>query len=227
MGLANKAINAFANSGLNRRIQRDVLHATIGGMLGNETQVMVGLASAGLGVTTAAAKGAVKGTGKAAWKVGKAAAPHLVKAGTEAAYGAAELAGGMAIDAAEGYAAVSKGYSKLLDNTSVKLMDKAANIVGKHSNVVKYDEDGWATGLNKKGKAIGWGMVGAGALVSTINSYEDNHLGTFDSRIRSLTPDYSEYTKMKTPSASPMAAPAGADGSLVFALDRAKNGGFL
>ena len=190
MGLANKAINAFANSRLNRRIQRDVLHATIGGMLGNETQVMVGLASAGLGVTTAAAKGAVKGTGKAAWKVGKVVAPHLVEAGTEAAYGAAEL-------------------------------------VGKHSNVVKYDEDGWATGLNKKGKAIGWGMVGAGALVSTINSYEDNHLGTFDSRIRSLTPDYSEYTKMKAPSASPMAAPAGADGSLVFALDRAKKGGFL
>lgn len=113
-------------------------------------------------------------------------------------------------------------YQKALDKTGNGLV-KALN----PANLVRFDEEGLPKGFNKKGKFLGWGLVGASTINSMMNEDEKQHMGSFDSTIHSPTPDYSQYVSMKAPSSSPMSAPAGADGSLVFALDRTKNGGFL
>lgn len=117
-------------------------------------------------------------------------------------------------------------------NIISRAVGKARNGIGNYildlpEHLIKYDEAGLPKAFNKKGKMIGWGLVGAGMVNAAWNEDETKHMGTFDSTIHSPTPDYSEYVKMKAPSASPMPTPAGADGSLVFALDRTKNGGFL
>lgn len=103
---------------------------------------------------------------------------------------------------------------------------KVIDFLGDHfspSKLIKYDKDGLPSGFNKKGYAVMGGMILGASGYSMANEDETKHMGTFDSRIHSLTPDYSPYNQMKAPAA----APAGADGSLVFALDRTKNGGFL
>lgn len=107
-----------------------------------------------------------------------------------------------------------------------KISGGVIDFLGNHfspSHLVRYDKDGIPTAFNKKGKLVMGGMILGASGYGMANEYEDKHMGTFDSRIHSMTPDYSPYMQMK----SPTAAPAGADGSLVFALDRTKNGGFL
>lgn len=116
--------------------------------------------------------------------------------------------------------------SKLAGRGFEKIKNAGSGLLNP-ANYVKYDEEGLPTGFNKKGKLLGYGLVGIGAINSGWDEYDKQHMGRFDSTIHSPTPDYSQYVSMKAPSVSPAPAPAGADGSLVFALDRTKNGGFL
>ena len=93
-------------------------------------------------------------------------------------------------------------------------------------NLVKYDEkDGYK--LNKKGKLAIGGLILGGAAMDGANEQQKLDMGTIDGKIYTATPDYSAYAKAKAPKTTYSPAPAGADGSLVFALDRTKNGGFL
>lgn len=94
-------------------------------------------------------------------------------------------------------------------------------------NVFKFDEDGIPVGFNGKAKtAITLAAIGS-ALSSGVDQRNINDMGTYDGRIKQPTPDYSEYVHMNPPSSSYQSAPAGADGSLVFALNNCRNGGFL
>ena len=94
-------------------------------------------------------------------------------------------------------------------------------------SLLRYDKDGLPAGFNRKGKAVLAGILGAGSAYSAISQYETSHLGTMDNSLHTATPDYSSYAKAKAQKTNYTPAPAGADGSLVFALDRTKNGGFL
>ena len=94
-------------------------------------------------------------------------------------------------------------------------------------NLIRYDEDGMPKALNKKGIALIGGLIAADGAYTAANTDEKAHMGTIDSHIYTATPDYQQYVKMKTPKTTYSPAPAGADGSLVFALNNAKNGGFL
>ena len=111
------------------------------------------------------------------------------------------------------------GGVKAFDNTMTKAADKVLQAPGK---IIRYDESGFPIGLNKKGKAVLIGATAVGSAASAYNENERKHLGTIDSKIVSPTPDYSVYRNGST-----LSAPGGADGSLVFALDKTKNGGFL
>lgn len=159
----------------------------------------------------------------------KQAAPHVLKAGKVATD--ATLTGiGLGADiGVKGTIAGLTASNKILEKTVGKAGNGLANFAWNHlspGKLVKYDEEhGYR--LNKKGKlAIGGLILGSGAL-SGVDEREKVHMGAIDPRIRTATPDYSAYAKMKTPKTTYSPAPAGADGSLVFALDQAKNGGFL
>ena len=107
---------------------------------------------------------------------------------------------------------------------------KLANGIANHfhpENLIRYDEDGMPKALNKKGIALIGGLIAADGAYTAANTDEKAHMGTIDSHIYTATPDYQQYVKMKTPKTTYSPAPAGADGSLVFALNNAKNGGFL
>jgi hypothetical protein len=103
-----------------------------------------------------------------------------------------------------------------------KINNLAEGVITSPAKILKYDEDGIPNGISK----IGYGVITASTLVSSAagiyNENERKHIGPTDGRIVTATPDYSVYRKGAT-----MSAPGGADGSLVFALDKTKNGGFL
>ena len=103
-----------------------------------------------------------------------------------------------------------------------KLTKAAEKVLTSPSRIIKYDEDGIPKGLNGLGYSVIGLSTAASVVTSAYNENERKHIGTIDSRIVSPTPDYSVYRKGAT-----MSAPGGADGSLVFALDKTKNGGFL
>ena len=107
-----------------------------------------------------------------------------------------------------------------------KLADAAGSALSPEK-LVKYDKDGWVSGLSGRGKLIVGGLIGVNMATTGYGEYEKEHLGKIDGQIHTATPDYSQYVKMKTPKTTYSPAPAAADGSLVFALDRTKNGGFL
>lgn len=128
--------------------------------------------------------------------------------------------------AANGAVKGAELYHKSVGKVASDAAGKAIDFASEHfspGKLIRYDENGLPSGFNKKGKAVMGGMILGASGYSMANESETKHMGTFDSRIHSLTPDYSPYNQMKAPTA----APAGADGSLVFALDRTKNGGFL
>lgn len=137
-------------------------------------------------------------------------------------------------DAASGVAGASvkavkmagKGYSKIVDNKAVDWasakLDKIGSKAMDHANIISYTEDGIPKGFNKKGLTLIAGSTALASAVNMANEDERVHLGTTDGKIRTATPDYSVYRQGST-----LSAPGGADGSLVFALDKTKNGGFL
>jgi hypothetical protein len=80
------------------------------------------------------------------------------------------------------------------------------------------DED---ANLTLRGKLVFGGAIGAASAYAGFNQYNQDRLGRISGLV-TATPDYSMYTKKGGTDLS-----AGADGSLVFALDRTKNGGYL
>lgn len=95
------------------------------------------------------------------------------------------------------------------------------------SKLASYDEDGYVSGLSWRGKALLGGITAVGAAGNAFDQRNINNMGTLDRKMVSPTPDFSSYNQKNNSSSSYQGAPAGADGSLVFALDRTKNGGFL
>lgn len=138
----------------------------------------------------------------------------------------AKKASGKIDDAVETASSYTKAAKKKAASLSGEPLD-IESVKNSGYNVLKYDEEGVSVGLNKKGK----GLLALSTVLAGVSSGIDqryiNDIGSYNGRITQPTPDYSEYVHMKTPSASYRSAPAGADGSLVFALDRCKNGGYL
>ena len=106
---------------------------------------------------------------------------------------------------------------------TMKDMNKAERFL---YDLLEYDKDGFPVAMSKKGKYAVLGLSGA---LAANNAYDENtrqQMGSTDGQIYSNTPNYQAYTKMK-PQRNPFDTPGGADGSLVFALDKTKHGGFL
>lgn len=119
-------------------------------------------------------------------------------------------------------------HLKNFDSALYSGVDKVGSVFAEKipGAMFKESKDGLPK-LSGTGWAIGsLGIVG-GLGVGAARGSEYAGVGRTDGKIYSPTPDYSPYLQMKTPSSSYSGAPAGADGSLVFALDRTKNGGFL
>lgn len=119
------------------------------------------------------------------------------------------------------YMATSGALLKAADKT----VGRAASAIGKKldpATMVKYDKDGLPSGFNVKGKTAVAAIAGVGVGYHAIAEEEHQRLGSTDGKIYGPTPDYSVYKNGQT-----LSAPGGADGSLVFALDKTKNGGFL
>lgn len=95
------------------------------------------------------------------------------------------------------------------------------------SKLASYDDNGYVSGLSWRGKALLGGITAVGAAGNAFDQRNINNMGTLDRKMVSPTPDFSSYNQKNNSSSSYQSAPAGADGSLVFALDRTKNGGFL
>lgn len=95
------------------------------------------------------------------------------------------------------------------------------------SKLASYDDEGYVSGLSWRGKALLGGITAVGAAGNAFDQRNINNMGTLDRKMVSSTPDFSSYNQKNNSSSSYQSAPAGADGSLVFALDRTKNGGFL
>lgn len=110
-----------------------------------------------------------------------------------------------------------KGINKKISNTLTPDLSKLAS----------YDNDGYVSGLSLRGKALLGGIAAVGAAGNAFDQRNINNMGTLDRRMMSPTPDFSSYNQKNNSSSSYQGAPAGADGSLVFALDKTKNGGFL
>lgn len=133
---------------------------------------------------------------------------------------------GLGVEAGE---VALKGTSKAIslgEKPVGKVVDTAVSALSPEK-LVEYDKDGWPTKFSGRGKLIVGGLIGVNMAASGYDEYENKHLGKMDGRIHTATPDYSQYVKMKTPKTTYQSAPAAADGSLVFALNNARNGGFL
>lgn len=131
----------------------------------------------------------------------------------------AELA---ANDMAHAAAPVVKGTDRMLTKAGKQIADV---IAPNPASYVKLDKDGIPTSLSGKGKLMVGGIALAGIGYNGIQERITNDMGQIEGKMYSPTPDYSSYKQTQRP--SPTTPPAGADGSLVFALDRTKNGGFL
>lgn len=93
------------------------------------------------------------------------------------------------------------------------------------SGMVKFDEDGIPNGFTGRGKLA---IAGLGALSIGYNVLDERHhndMGTTDGKIYTNTPDYVSMAQKKN--REPINSVAGADGSLVFALDKLRGRGFL
>lgn len=120
----------------------------------------------------------------------------------------------------------AKNIAQKINNATTLTKEDISDEVSGLGRLIKYDEYGLPAGFSPLGKlAVGGTVLGASAI-SAARQRELNDMGSSDGRITNPTPDFSPYMNMKTTS-SYRSAPAGADGSLVFALDRIKNGGFL
>lgn len=93
------------------------------------------------------------------------------------------------------------------------------------SGFFKYNEAGLPNGLTAKGKTIGFGL---GVLSLGYNAADEryhNDMGTTDGKIYTNTPDYVSIAQKRNK--EPINSVGGADGSLVFALDKLRGRGFL
>lgn len=90
------------------------------------------------------------------------------------------------------------------------------------SKWIETGKDGLPTGkLSWRGVGVMSAVIGAGSANAAFNQYQQDRLGR-NMGVVTATPSYQGYVKKSGTDMS-----AGADGSLVFALDRNKNGGYL
>ena len=95
-------------------------------------------------------------------------------------------------------------------------------------SLVKFEDDKLPS-LTWKGRGLMFGIGTLGVGYNMADERYHNDMGTTDGKIYTNTPDYQYLVNQKKKSGGdyPVNSVAGADGSLVFALDRMKNGGFL
>ena len=88
--------------------------------------------------------------------------------------------------------------------------------------ITKPVEEGnnWIRKLTPLGRAAVVGGIGVGFMNGAVDARQQNDLGTSTGRIETATPSTAEYLQRGV-------GTAGADGSLVFALDKNKRGGYL
>lgn len=156
--------------------------------------------------------------GSGFWKVTETAA-HGVVSGTEAAGRGAYVG----LDAVH-HASAAIGDNKVTRPAIEKITDSVMGFLSP-DKLLKEGGEYEMPRFSKRAVGI---MGVAGLTASTMNAsdeYQKNRIGRIDPNIKTATPDYSQYTK--APSTNYSSAPAGADGSLVFALNNTKNGGFL
>ena len=125
-----------------------------------------------------------------------------------------------------GISKITKGIAERANSVA----ELAGNnwIVNQSAKILKYDESGMPVAFSARGKAIVAGLAVPSALYSAVSQRMQNDMGTTDGKIYTNTPDYSSYTKQTRKGYRDYVnSIADADGSLVFALDRTKNGGFL
>ena len=120
---------------------------------------------------------------------------------------------------------------KVLPHTEMSIEDSAKHL-GKavlgagdkvFNNKVYFKEApdtmiGFQMGLTKSGKRLGAGMIMAGSMMSIADEETASWNGIQDNRIQTSTPSMREYTDPSYVSRG------GADGSLVFALNRNRLG---
>ncbi len=110
------------------------------------------------------------------------------------------------------------GVIKRIVSKANKGLDKVSDAVLPHG-WIKYDSEGLPSGFTGVGKTVLWGATGVASAAAAFDQRNQNNLGTMAGMV-TATPTYDSYLKGG-------GAPGGADGSLVFALDRTKNGGYL
>ena len=120
-----------------------------------------------------------------------------------------------------------KSIASNISNKMDSWGDAVANSSGGRffSGMVKFDEDGIPNGFTGRGKLA---IAGLGALSIGYNAMDEryhNDMGTTDGKIYTNTPDYVSMAQKKN--REPINSVAGADGSLVFALDKLRGRGFL
>lgn len=114
---------------------------------------------------------------------------------------------------------ILKGVIKKAKNS---LEEIGSHLAPSPSKWVQVDKEGIPTGnLTWRGRGVFGVAIAAGSANQAFNQYTQDRLGS-NMGVVTATPDYSDYTKRGSTDLS-----AGADGSLVFALDRNKNGGYL
>lgn len=160
-----------------------------------------------------------RGVGTVFWK-GAELAAHGAVSGTEMGARAAYVG----LDAVH-QAGAFVGDNKLTRPAIEKITDSVMGFLSPEKLLKEGGEYEMPHFSKRAVGLIGTAGVAASAMGAS-DEYEKNRIGTIDPSIKSPTPDFSAYTKMRANSNySP--APAGADGSLVFALNNTKNGGFL
>ena len=90
-------------------------------------------------------------------------------------------------------------------------------------SLVKYDAEGIPNGLSGRGTFLLFGASAAATLSRAADEDTRLSMGTTDGIIRGPAPGIKRY--LEKPGRAQ--APAGADGSLVFALHNSRNGGYL
>ena len=115
-----------------------------------------------------------------------------------------------------GVFASTKRLNELLAN---KIVDKGEDFF---SGMIRLSDKNGETSisLSKKGKAMATVAAIGGFANNAINERYNNDLGTTDGKLYTPTPTYGDYLGQSRHN-------GGADGSLVFALDKNKRGGYL
>lgn len=120
---------------------------------------------------------------------------------------------------------IRKLLGKKITNLAVGSDNTKMSVGGRFfANMIKTDANGLPSSLSLRGKAIFGSAAAMNVIVNNYEAAQRDNLGSVDGKIYTNTPDYNVYNQRRS---SPLSAPGGADGSLVFALDKTKNGGYL